>query len=139
MKVKIAAYPLDALIQAFEANGGKSWTAMIQTAGAYDPAAGVGVGFRFDSLSPFSGVHDPNLDKLLTQAQQPLQMSQRCNFYHQAQEYIAKNYYGPFYFTFEPSNISVKGVVGPGLTSPLPSNAVVPVIPWQSVYYNTGR
>ena len=41
-------YPLDGLIQAFTANGGKSWQAMIQTAGAYDPAGGVGVGFRFD-------------------------------------------------------------------------------------------
>lgn len=138
MHVKIAAYPLDGLIQAFEANGGKSWTAMIQTAGAYDPAAGVGVGFRFGSLSPFSGVHDPKLDKLLNQASQPLSMSQRCADYSQAAEYIAKNYYGPFYFTFEPANISVKGVGGPGLTSPLPSNAVVPTIPWQDVYYNKG-
>jgi hypothetical protein len=32
--------------------------------------------------------------------------------------------------------MSVKGVVGPGLTSPLPSASVVPVIPWQDVYYN---
>jgi peptide/nickel transport system substrate-binding protein len=138
MHVNIASYPLSGLIQAFEANGGKSWTAMIQTAGAFDPADGVGVGFRFQSQSPFSGVHDPALDKLLAQAQGPTSLSRRCSYYNQAAAYIAKHYYGPFYFTFEPANISVKGVVGPGITSPLPSAAVVPVIPWQDVYYNPG-
>jgi peptide/nickel transport system substrate-binding protein len=136
MKVNIASYPLDGLIQSFEANGGKSWTAMIQTAGAQDPADGVGVDFRFSSLSPFSGVHDPTLDKLLTEASGYTSLSQRCQYYNQAAAYIAKNYYGPFYFSFNPANMSVPGVVGPGLTSPLPSAAVVPVIPWQDVYYN---
>jgi peptide/nickel transport system substrate-binding protein len=136
MHVNIANYPLDGLIQAFEANGGKTWQAMIQTAGAWDPAAGVGVGFRFMSDSPFTGVHDPRLDQLLTQAAEPVGVAKRCSYYDQAAEYIAKNYYGPFYFTFAPANLSVKGVVGPGLTSPLPAMAVVPVIPWQDVYYN---
>jgi peptide/nickel transport system substrate-binding protein len=136
MHVNIASYPLSGLIQSFEANSGKSWTAMIQTAGAEDPADGVGVDFRFASTSPFSGVHDPTLDKLLTEASAYTSLSQRCSYYDQAAEYIAKNYYGPFYFAFDPSNMSVKGVVGPGLTSPLPSAAVVPVIPWQDVYYN---
>ena len=41
------SYPLAGLIAAF--TGGKKWQAMVQTAGAYDPAAGVGVGFRFSS------------------------------------------------------------------------------------------
>jgi peptide/nickel transport system substrate-binding protein len=136
MHVNIASYPLSGLIQAFEANGGKSWSAMIQTAGAQDPADGVGVDFRFSSLSPFSGVHDPSLDKLLNEAQGTTDLATRCTYYDQAAEYIAKNYDGPFYFTFEPANISVKGVVGPGLTSALPSASVVPVIPWQDVYYN---
>jgi len=138
MKVNIASYPLAGLIGAFEANSGKSWTAMIQTAGAEDPADGVGVNFRFQSLSPFSGVHDPKLDTLLAQAQSYTSLAKRCPYYDQAAAYIAKNYYGPFYFTFSPANISVKGIVGPGLTSPLPSAAVVPVIPWQNVYYNPG-
>jgi peptide/nickel transport system substrate-binding protein len=136
MKVNIASFPLSSLIQAFEANGGKSWEAMIQTAGAQDPADGVGVDFRFQSQSPFSGVHDPALDKLLTEAASSPSVAQRCPYYDQAAEYIAKHYYGPFYFAFNPANMSVKGVVGPGLTSPLPSAAVVPVIPWQDVYYN---
>jgi peptide/nickel transport system substrate-binding protein len=138
LKIKQSSWPLSGLIAAFEANGGKSWQAMVQTAGAYDPASGVGVGFRFNSHSPFSGVHDPHLDTLLQEAQGSTNMSVRCGFYNQAAEYIAKNYYGPFYFTFSPANVSVHGIAGPGLSTPLASVAVVPTIPWEDVYYNPG-
>ena len=135
LHIKQSSWPLSGLIAAFEANGGKSWQSMVQTAGAYDPAGGVGVGFRFNSLSPFSGVHDPQLDKLLLQAQGSTNLSVRCGFYDQAAAYIAKNYYGPFYFAFSPANISVHGIAGPGLSTPLPSVAVVPTISWEDVYY----
>ena len=136
LKISQQSWPLSGLISAFEANGGKSWESMVQTAGAYDPAGGIGVGFRFTSKSPFSGVHDPKLDTLLQDAQGSTTLSTRCGFYDQAAAYIAKNYYGPFYFTFSPANISVHGVGGPGLTTPLASVAVVPTIPWEDVYYN---
>jgi peptide/nickel transport system substrate-binding protein len=136
LHVKQSSWPLGGLIAAFEANHGKSWQAMVQTAGAYDPAAAIGVNFRFNSLSPFSGVHDPQLDKLLLQAQGSTDLATRCSFYNQAAAYIAKNYYGPFYFAFSPANISVHGVYGPGISTPLASVAVVPTIPWESVYYN---
>jgi peptide/nickel transport system substrate-binding protein len=136
LKVSVQSWPLSGLINAFTTNGGKSWQAMVQTAGAFDPAGGVGVGFRFNSHSPFSGVHDPKLDKLLASAQGSTDMNVRCGFYNQAASYIAKNYYGPFYFAFSPANISVKGVGGPGLSTALSSVAVVPTIPWEDVYYN---
>jgi peptide/nickel transport system substrate-binding protein len=136
VKTTLHSYGLNALIQTFTANAGKSWQAMIQTAGAYDPAGGVGVGFRFNSTSPFSGVHDPKLDGILAQAASSSDLSTRCPLYNQAAEYIAKNYYGPFYFSFAPANVSVKGVAGPGLTSPLPAVAVTPAILWENVYYN---
>jgi len=136
LKISQQSWPLSGLIAAFEANGGKSWESMVQTAGAYDPAGGIGVGFRFGSYSPFSGVHDPKLDTLLQDAQGSTSLSTRCGYYGQAAAYIAKNYYGPFYFTFSPANISVRGVSGPGLTTPLASVAVVPTIPWEDVYYN---
>jgi peptide/nickel transport system substrate-binding protein len=136
LHVKQSSWPLSGLIAAFEANGGKSWQSMVQTAGAYDPAGGVGVGFRFNSLSPFSGVHDKQLDTLLQKAASSPSLSVRCPFYNQAAEYIAKNYYGPFYFAFSPANITVHGIAGPGLSSPLASVAVVPTIPWEDVYYN---
>lgn len=136
LKVKQSSWPLSGLIAAFEANKGQNWQAMVQTAGAYDPAGGIGVGFRFQSTSPFSGVHDPQLDKLLLQAQGSTDLSTRCSFYNQAAAYIAKNFYGPFYFAFSPANISVHGIGGPGLSTPLASVAVVPTIPWEDVYYN---
>ncbi|MFY9776364.1 MAG: ABC transporter substrate-binding protein [Trebonia sp.] len=136
LHIKLSSWPLAGLITAFTANGGKSWQSMVQTAGAYDPAAAIGVDFRFNSMSPFSGVHDPQLDKLLLQAQGSTDLSVRCGFYNQAAAYIAKNYYGPFYFAFSPANISVHGVFGPGLTTPLASVAVVPTVPWEDVYYN---
>ncbi len=136
VKTTLHVYPLNGLIQAFTANSGKSWQAMIQTAGAYDPAGGVGVGFRFDSTSPFSGVHDPKLDTILNEAEASSDLTTRCGYYDQAAEYIAKNYYGPFYFAFAPANVSVKGVAGPGLTTPLPAVAVAPAVLWEDVYDN---
>jgi peptide/nickel transport system substrate-binding protein len=136
IKTSLQSYILNSLIQAFFKNGGKWWQSMIQTAGAYDPAGGVGVAFRFSSFSPFSGVHDPKLDQMLNQAQGSLNMATRCKLYNQAQEYIAKNFYGPFYFSLNPTNVSAKGIVGPGLTSAVPAVAVTPTIPWEAVYYN---
>ena len=136
VKTTLHSYALNGLIQAFTANAGKSWQAMIQTAGAYDPAGGVGVGFRFNSASPFSGVHDPKLDAILSSAAASSSLSVRCPLYNQAAAYIAKNYYGPFYFSFAPANVSVKGVGGPGLTTPLPAVSVTPAILWEDVYYN---
>ena len=136
LKVKQSSWPLAGLIQAFVANGGKNWQSMVQTAGAYDPAAAIGVDFRFNSMSPFSGVHDKHLDSLLLSAQGSTDLQVRCGFYDQAAAYIAKNYYGPFYFAFSPANITVHGVYGPGLTTPLASVAVVPTVPWEDVYYN---
>jgi peptide/nickel transport system substrate-binding protein len=136
MKVSIASWNLNSLIAAFEANHGKSWQSMVQTAGAFDPASGIGVAFRFNSLSPFSGVHDPTLDKLLAEAQSYTSLSQRCTYYDQAADYIAKNYYGPFYFSLNPTNVSTKGMGGPGLTSALPAVAVGPTIPWEAIWDN---
>ena len=136
IKATLQSYVLNSLIQAFEKNNGKWWQSMVQTAGAFDPAGGIGVSFRFSSASPFSGVHDPHLDSLLNQAQGSTSLPTRCNYYHQAQEYIAKNYYGPFYFSLDPTNVSAKGIGGPGLTSAVPAVAVTPTIPWESVWYN---
>jgi peptide/nickel transport system substrate-binding protein len=135
IKTTISSYDLGPLIQQFT---GKKWQAMVQTAGAYDPAAGVGVGFRFSSLSPFSGVHDPKLDSLLNQASGTLDMSTRCKLYDQAAAYISQQAYGPFYFSFAPANIAAKGVIGPGLTSPLSSVVVTPNVPWEDVSNSGG-
>jgi len=130
----IANYPLAALITQFISG---KWQSMVQTAGAWDPAAGVGVGFRFESTSPFSGVHNTTLNNLLNQAQAVTSLSQRCSLYSQAAAYIAKNYYGPFYFAYAPANVAVKNLTGPGITTPLPTVAVQPAIPWEDVAYTS--
>jgi peptide/nickel transport system substrate-binding protein len=126
----IHSYDLASLIQTFSS---KKWQAMVQTAGSYDPAAGVGVGFRFSSMSPFSGVHDPHLDQILNQAAATLDTNTRCALYAQAASYINQQAYGPFYFSFAPANVVAKGVTGPGLSTPLPSVVVTPSILWEDV------
>jgi peptide/nickel transport system substrate-binding protein len=136
MHVNIASYTLNNLVAAFLANGGKTWQSMVQTAGAFDPASGVGVGFRFLSTSPISGVHSKTLDTLLNEAASYTNVAKRCSYYKQAAEYIAKNYDGPFYFVVNPTTLSAKGVGGPGITSALPAVVVTPTIPWEDVWYN---
>ncbi len=134
IKATIADYPLASLIAQFVSG---KWQSMVQTAGAWDPAAGVGVGFRFESTSPFSGVKDTKLNNLLNQAQAVTSLSQRCALYDQAAAYIAKNYYGPFYFAYAPANVAVKNLVGPGINTPLPTVAVQPAILWEDVAYTS--
>ena len=130
MKVTLSSWDLTGLIGAFE--GGK-WQSMLQTAGAYDPGTGVGVGFRFSSLSPFTGVHDPKLDGMLNAAAATVNQNTRKSLYDQIAAYIAQNAYGPFLFPIAGYNIAAKGVSGPGLNSPLPVTDVNPEILWQSV------
>jgi peptide/nickel transport system substrate-binding protein len=132
IKASISSYDLASVIQQFTS---QKWQAMIQTAGAYDPADGVGVGFRFSSTAPFSGVHDPKLDAMLNAAAGTLNMSTRCGLYAKAASYISQHAYAPFFFSFAPANIAARGVSGPGLTSALPSVAVTPNVPWEDVSY----
>jgi peptide/nickel transport system substrate-binding protein len=134
IKSTIANYPLATLIAQFVSG---KWQSMVQTAGAWDPAAGVGVGFRFESTSPFSGVHSTTLNTLLNEAEAVTSLSQRCSLYNQAAEYIAKNYDGPFYFAYAPANVAVKNVVGPGITEALPTVVVQPAILWEDVAYTS--
>ncbi len=129
INASIHFYSLAALIQQFQ---GK-WQAALQTAGAWDPAGGVGVAFRFNSHSPFSGVHDPKLDDMLNQGQGATDPATRKSFYDKAAEYIAQNAYGPFLFPVATWNVAAHGVSGPGLTSAIPSVAVNPQVLWEDV------
>ena len=101
IKTDIKSYDLGPLIQAFQS---KKWTAMLQTAGSYDPAAGVGVAFRYASQSPFSGVKDKKLDALLGQAAGTLDQGQRKSLYDQAAKYMNDEAYSPFLFAFAPAS-----------------------------------
>lgn len=125
-----AQYTLFPLIAQF--TGGK-WQAMLQTAGSWDPAAGVGVAFRFGSMSPFSGVHDPTLDTLLNNAASTFNNKIRKADYAAAAAYIAKQDDGPFLFSWAPDQIFAKNVTGPGLSTPLPAVVVSANVLWEDV------
>ena len=129
----IHLYSLAGLIQQFES---KKWQAALQTAGAWDPAGGVGLGFRFLSASPFSGVHDPKLDALILGGEGTVNPSTRSSLYQQAAEYIAKNAYGPFLFPLASWNVAEHGVQGPGLTTSVPSVVVNTAPLWQDVSFS---
>lgn len=131
IKVKTHANQLSNVVQEF--TGGK-WQAMLQTAGAWDPAAGVGVTLRFASTSPFTGVKDPKLDALLNKAVATTDASKRDALYQQAAEYMAQQAYGPFGLAFAPANLAVKGVYGPGLTTKIPAIAVNSGVIWDEVW-----
>jgi peptide/nickel transport system substrate-binding protein len=131
MKVTLNNYDLTGLISVFISG---KWQSFLQTAGAYDPEAGVGVAFRFSSLSPFTGVKDPHLDQLLDEAAGTVNMAQRKQFNYDINAYIAQKAYGPFLFPIAGYNIADHGVAGPGLTTPIPSVAVLPEILWQYAY-----
>jgi peptide/nickel transport system substrate-binding protein len=130
MTVTTANYALAPLIGAF--TGGK-WQSMLQTAGAWDPAQGVGVSFRFDSHSPFSGVHSTQLDTILENAAGSTNKATRKKGYAAAAALIAKNAWGPFLFSYAPDQIFAKNVSGPGLSTPLPAVAVSATVLWQDV------
>ena len=130
MKVTISSYDLTGLIQAFQT---KKWQAMLQTAGSYDPAQGVGVAFRMSSMSPFSGINDPKLDAMLGQGAGTLDENKRKQIYDDMAKYVSDKAYGPFYFAFAPANVAVKGVTGPGLTTAMPAVVVNPDVFWDEV------
>jgi peptide/nickel transport system substrate-binding protein len=131
IQVNIHSDELNTLIGDFNSN---KWQAELQTAGAWDPAAGVGVSFRFQSNSPFSGVSDPALDDLLKQAAAVDDPAQRDTLYSQAGKLISDNAYAPFMFAFAPTNIAQTNVHGPGLTTKIPPVLVNSGILWDQVW-----
>jgi peptide/nickel transport system substrate-binding protein len=129
--VTTETYELSTLVQQF--NSGE-WQAMLQTAGAWDPASGVGVAFRFRSDSPFSGVADPQLDQLLDDAAATVDQTERARLYAEAGKHISDNAYAPFGLAFAAANLATEGVHGPGLTTKIPPIVVNTGILWDEVW-----
>jgi peptide/nickel transport system substrate-binding protein len=124
----LSSYNLTSLIGQFRSG---NWQAMLQTAGDYDPALGVGVGFRFGSTSPFSGVHDPKLDSYLNAATSTINTAQRAADYKQAFKYMSDRAYAVFMFNVPIYNISTKTVTG--FNPPPGVGGVFPVVNWMNV------
>lgn len=133
IKTTIHSEQLNGLVQNFV--GGK-WQAMLQTAGAWDPAVGVGVSFRFSTTSPFSGISDPTIDNLLQQAAQSTDPAQRDTLYQQVGQRISDEAYAPFILAFAPASVVTKNVHGPGLTTLIPPVVVNTAIIWDEVWMN---
>ena len=124
-------YTLEGQIQAFQ---GKNWQAALQSDGAFDPAAGVGLAFRFFSQAKYSGVHDPALDTMMAQAAATFDPTQRASQYLDIAKYISSQAYAPFLLAVAPASVTAKNVHGPGLTSSVPILAVVLAPYWDQVW-----
>jgi peptide/nickel transport system substrate-binding protein len=135
IQTTIHLYNLTALIQEFQA---KRWQAAVQTVGAFDPGVSTGLPFRFLSTAVYSGVHDPVLDQMMSQAAATLDLNQRARLYAQIAKYISDQAYAPFLFTVAPASVVARGVGGPGLTTKLPvlSVALLPV--WEEAWTSKG-
>ncbi|GGA60725.1 ABC transporter substrate-binding protein [Pseudoclavibacter endophyticus] len=135
--VTIDAKPLGDVITKFTTG---DWESMLQTAGAWDPSAGIGVQVRFGSSSPFSGAPLPEgassgeeavqlgltseLDDLLAASVATIDPEERAAAYEAIATYISDEAYAPFGTAFTPSQIVRDGVHGPGLDEPIPALSV---------------
>lgn len=130
IKVKIETYDLGTLIRSFES---RKWQAMLQTAGSYDPEAGSGLGFRFRSGATFSGVHDPQLDKLMDSGSKTTDAAERDAVYMSVAKYISDRAYAPFLVAQSSAQVT-RGIYGPGLTTKIPPVLVGSAVLWQDVW-----
>lgn len=133
MQVSLHEYDLSAGIAQFLSG---KWQAFVQTAGSFDPSAGLGIAFRFGSTSPFSGVHSMTLDGLIDKANGTLDAHARRTYFNAIAEYLARNALAPFLFPINQYDIADRGVSAPGLTTSLPSVDGTEIL-WQ--YASTGN
>jgi peptide/nickel transport system substrate-binding protein len=145
--VEIEAQPLGDVITKFTSG---EWESMLQTAGAWEPAAGIGVSVRFGSSSPFSGTPLPDgaanateafnqgltteLDDVLAEAAGTVDEQEREQYYQEAAKLISDEAYGPFGFAFSPAQVVREGVHGPGLTTPIPALTVNSTVLYDRVW-----
>lgn len=130
--VTMETYEFGGLIREFQSG---KWQAMLQTAGSYDPEAASGVSFRFRSDVAFSGVHDPQLDKILNGAAAAVAPNDRESLYLAAAQRISDEAYAPFLFAFGPVQLTAPGVAGPGLTTKIPPVLLSTGVLWQDVRF----
>jgi peptide/nickel transport system substrate-binding protein len=131
IEVTIHSEQLNGLVQNFT---GGEWQAMLQTAGAWDPAIGVGVGFRFLSTAPFSGISDETIDNLLQQAAATTDEAERDALYLEVGQRISDQAYAPFILAFAPASVARTNVHGPGLDTLIPPVVVNTAILWDEAW-----
>jgi peptide/nickel transport system substrate-binding protein len=130
IEVELATYDLGNLISTFQ---DERWQAMLQTAGSYDPDAGSGLSFRFGSRAVFSGVSDPELDQLISDAKRTIDMAERDRTYLAIATHLSEKAYGPFIVVQSPIQVA-RSLRGPGLTTKIPATLMTTGVLWQEVW-----
>jgi peptide/nickel transport system substrate-binding protein len=74
------------------------WNIITILAGSYDPSTGFGLPLYFGPTTFFNGTKDPNLYKLLDEAQGTFNMKQRATYYQQIFKYLSDQAYLPTLF-----------------------------------------
>lgn len=126
---------LTRIIQEFT---GKKWQAALQLVGAYDPAVGAGLPFRYLSTAVYSGVHDPALDQMMDEAASSTDKSKRAQQYADIARYISDQAYSPFLFGGVTGAVALKSVHGPGLTTNIPLPGGFPAPAWDEAWIGKG-
>lgn len=136
IKTTIRADPdLTRIIQEFT---GKKWQAGLQLVGAYDPAVGAGLPFRYLSTAVYSGVHDPALDQMMDEAASSTDRGTRAKHYADIAKYISDQAYSPFLFGAVTGAVALRSVHGPGLTSSIPLPGGFPAPDWDEAWIGKG-
>ncbi len=125
--IKVTISNPASLLAAIQLYHSGNWTAYVTPEGSYDPGAGTGLGFRYGSQSPFTGVSSPTLDHLLAEGSSTWNMAARAKIYQQVFQLITKQAYSPVLFSIPTYNVSDRSLSGPGLSTPAPE------IQWQDV------
>ena len=135
MHVKLLEEPgLTAWLEEYASH---QWQATPVGIGAWDPAGNTGVAEYLQTGVISSGVNDPKVNQLMAEAQAPSSHAAREVLYKQLASYLNQQAYVPFTCSGESRNVAVKGVKGPGLSSPLPAFAGgITLTPWQDISMN---
>ena len=131
MHVKISAISnLGAFVAEYNTH---RWQVIPASIGSYDPAGGIGVAFRLLSTGPFTGVHDPIVDRYINGGAQAVNPKVRASQYAKLASYLSQAAYTPFICSPDSWDVAAKGVSGPGLTTPIGGFGEGPLVLWQDV------
>lgn len=130
IEAKIDSYDLPALVEVYGEGG---WQATLQAAGSYDPESIGGASSRFRSDRPFSGVTDADLDAMLHAAASTSDEGERAALYDAISRHISTQAYAPFLFALPRAQLSVAGLEGAGLTTPIPAVLIDTAVLWHDV------
>jgi peptide/nickel transport system substrate-binding protein len=114
------------------------WQAYLWVMGSYDPAGGIGVSFFLASTGPFSGIHDPTVDKYIDQGAASVSTKARATAYSDLAKYVSQQAYAPYICAASSWDVTKKGVSGPGLTTAYGSFGQGPLVQWENVTVKSG-